>query len=85
MKVHIVESGSSVAAAAKRFDGLIELSCREATAALEHHVFKEMGDAFFTRTFTAAAGLAPKIKAGEWRVGHRCGHATGAIGQTPVI
>jgi hypothetical protein len=44
-----------------------------------------MGDAFFARAFTATAGLAPKIKAGEWRIGHRCSHATGAIGQTPVI
>ena len=83
--MHIVESSCGIAAAAKGFDGFIECSCSEATAALEHHVFEEMGDAFFARAFTAAAGLAPKIKAGEWRIGHRCSHATGAIGQSPVI
>jgi hypothetical protein len=48
-------------------------------------VFKEVGDAFFARALTAAAGLAPKVKAGEWRIGHRCSHATGAVGQSPVI
>jgi ketosteroid isomerase-like protein len=85
VKVHIVKSCCGIAAAAKGFDGFIECSCGEPPTSFKDHVFKEVGDAFFARALTAAAGLAPKIKAGEWRIGHRCRHATGAIWQTPVV
>ena len=84
-KVQIVGSSCSVGAAAKGFDGLIERSCRGSSAALKHHVFEDIGDAFFAKMHSAAAGKTIKIKANEWRIVPRWRHATGATGQTPVI
>ena len=68
MKMHIVETGGGIAAAAKGLDATIEFSRRQGVAALEHHVLEKVSHAAFVSSFGGTAGPAPKIDADQRRI-----------------
>ena len=68
VKVHIIETGGGIAAAAEGLDSAVEFARAQGPAALEDHVLQKMGHAAFLSRFRGTAGPAPEIDAGERRV-----------------
>jgi len=61
--VHVVEARGGIAVAAQGLHLQIEFTGLEALAALEHHVFKKVGQTRFIAAFAGAASSAPQIEA----------------------